>query len=198
MYRSVATEAGGKPVVFRTLDVGGDKVLPYLRQAAEENPALGWRAIRLSLDRPGLLRTQVRALLRATAGAELRLLLPMVTATGEIGMARALIDRELDLFRRRGCAASDPGPTRGDDRGARPARSSSMPCCRSRRLCLGRQQRSIAVLVRRRPQQCPGGRQIRSSLRGAAAALRAIAQTAERHAMPLSLCGEMAGRPSKR
>ncbi len=47
-----ATEAGGKPVVFRTLDVGGDKVLPYLRQAAEENPALGWRAIRLSLDRP--------------------------------------------------------------------------------------------------------------------------------------------------
>ena len=84
------------------MDVGGDKVLPYLRQAAEENPALGWRAIRLSLDRPGLLRTQVRALLRATAGAELRLLLPMVTAVGEIGMARALIDREIDLLRRRG------------------------------------------------------------------------------------------------
>ena len=64
MYRSVVEEAGGKPVVFRTLDVGGDKVLPYLRQPAEENPALGWRAIRLSLDRPGLLRTQVRALLQ--------------------------------------------------------------------------------------------------------------------------------------
>ena len=53
-----------KPVVFRTLDVGGDKVLPYLRQPQEENPALGWRAIRLGLDRPGLLRTQVRALLQ--------------------------------------------------------------------------------------------------------------------------------------
>ena len=83
MYRSIRMDAGSKPVVFRTLDVGGDKVLPYLRQSAEENPALGWRAIRLSLDRPGLLRTQVRALLRATAGAELRLLLPMVTAVGE-------------------------------------------------------------------------------------------------------------------
>ena len=89
MYRAVVAEAGQKPVVFRTLDVGGDKVLPYLRQPQEENPALGWRAIRLGLDRPGLLRTQVRALLRATAGLELRLLLPMVTAVGEVDMARA-------------------------------------------------------------------------------------------------------------
>ena len=94
--------------MFRTLDVGGDKVLPYLRQPQEENPALGWRAIRLALDRPGLLRTQVRALLRATAGRELRLMLPMVTAVGEVDMARALIDRELDLLRRRGT----PGPTK--------------------------------------------------------------------------------------
>ena len=84
-----STRPAGKPVVFRTLDVGGDKVLPYLRQPEEENPALGWRAIRLSLDRPGLLRTQVRALLRATAGQELRLLLPMVTTVGEVDMARA-------------------------------------------------------------------------------------------------------------
>ena len=83
-------------------------MLPYLRQPEEENPALGWRAIRLSLDRPGLLRTQVRALLRATAGHELRLLLPMVTTVGEVDMARALIDRELDLLRRRGA----PEPTR--------------------------------------------------------------------------------------
>ena len=79
IYRAILEGADGKPVVFRSLDVGGDKALPYLRQPEEENPALGWRAIRLSLDRPGLLRTQVRALLRATAGQDLRLLLPMVT-----------------------------------------------------------------------------------------------------------------------
>jgi phosphotransferase system, enzyme I, PtsP len=108
MYRAVVAEAGQKPVVFRALDVGGDKVLPYLRQPEEENPALGWRAIRLGLDRPGLLRTQVRALLRATSGLELRLLLPMVTAVGEIDMARALIDRELDLLSRRAMS----GPTK--------------------------------------------------------------------------------------
>ena len=108
MYRAVVAEAGHKPVVFRTLDVGGDKALPYLRQQEEENPALGWRAIRLGLDRPGLLRTQVRALLRATAGLELRLLLPMVTAVGEVDMARAVINRELDLLQRR-TAAGRPG-----------------------------------------------------------------------------------------
>ena len=80
MYRAVLEEAGGKPVTFRTLDIGGDKALPYLRQPHEENPALGWRAIRMSLDRSGLLRTQVRALLRAGAGQNLRFMLPMVAA----------------------------------------------------------------------------------------------------------------------
>jgi phosphotransferase system enzyme I (PtsP) len=56
-------------VTFRTLDVGGDKILPYMRHEPEENPALGWRAIRLGLDRPGLMRSQIRALLQAAAGA---------------------------------------------------------------------------------------------------------------------------------
>ncbi|MDX2204619.1 MAG: putative PEP-binding protein [Hyphomicrobiaceae bacterium] len=122
MYREIVAEAKGKPVVFRTLDVGGDKALPYLRQPEEENPALGWRAIRLSLDRPGLLRTQVRALLRATAGEELRLLLPMVTTVGEVDMARALIAREQELLRRRNLAGpmlTGRTPGRGPDLVAR-------------------------------------------------------------------------------
>ncbi len=102
MYRDVLREAKGKPVTFRTLDIGGDKALPYLRQPVEENPALGWRAIRMSLDRTGLLRTQVRALLRAGAGQHLRFMLPMVAATGEIDAARGHIEREWDVVRRRG------------------------------------------------------------------------------------------------
>ncbi|TMJ23913.1 MAG: GAF domain-containing protein, partial [Alphaproteobacteria bacterium] len=65
LYRAVLDAAGDKPVTFRTLDIGGDKVLPFMRNFEEENPALGWRAIRLGLDRPGLLRSQIRALLRA-------------------------------------------------------------------------------------------------------------------------------------
>jgi len=94
-YRSVIRQAGDRPVTFRTLDIGGDKVVPYFRSAEEENPALGWRAIRLSLDRPGLLRTQLRALLKAAAGAELKLMLPMVTEVNELRQARELLNKEV-------------------------------------------------------------------------------------------------------
>jgi phosphotransferase system enzyme I (PtsP) len=96
LYRDVLEAARGKPVTFRSIDIGGDKVLPYFKDAAqEENPALGWRAIRLTLDRPGLLRTQIRALLKACGGRELKLMLPMVTELGEIAQAREIIDREV-------------------------------------------------------------------------------------------------------
>ena len=94
-YRNVIKQAGGKPVTFRTLDIGGDKVVPYFRAAEEENPALGWRAIRLSLDRPGLLRTQLRAMLRASAGQELKLMLPMVTEVSELRQVRELLQKEI-------------------------------------------------------------------------------------------------------
>ncbi|WP_320198560.1 phosphoenolpyruvate--protein phosphotransferase [Agrobacterium sp. rho-13.3] len=94
-YRSVLRNAKGKPVTFRTLDIGGDKVVSYMRGQEEENPALGWRAIRLSLDRPGLMRTQMRALLRAASGAELRIMLPMITEVGEIRAARELLQKEV-------------------------------------------------------------------------------------------------------
>ncbi|MDP3895407.1 MAG: phosphoenolpyruvate--protein phosphotransferase, partial [Mesorhizobium sp.] len=103
LYRDVLDAARDKPVTFRTIDIGGDKVLPYFRGTApEENPALGWRAIRLTLDRPGLLRTQVRALLRAAGGRELRIMLPMVTELGEILQAREIIDREVRHLSRHG------------------------------------------------------------------------------------------------
>jgi phosphotransferase system enzyme I (PtsP) len=98
-YKSILDAAGDKPVVFRTLDLGGDKVLPYARWEREENPALGWRAIRIALDRPALLRYQVRALLMASAGKTLRILLPMVSDVDEFNRGRALIDRELERAR---------------------------------------------------------------------------------------------------
>ena len=102
LYRSVLDAAEGRPVVFRTLDIGGDKILPYMRNVAEENPALGWRAIRLGLDRPGLLRSQVRALLRAAAGRELKLMFPMVAAVHEFDEGKTLVERELTHLRRHG------------------------------------------------------------------------------------------------
>jgi phosphotransferase system enzyme I (PtsP) len=98
-YRKVIDAAGAKPVIFRTLDLGGDKILPYGRWEREENPALGWRALRIALDRPALLRYQVRALVAASTNRVLRLLLPLVTDVDEFNRGRALIDRELERAR---------------------------------------------------------------------------------------------------
>jgi phosphotransferase system enzyme I (PtsP) len=102
LYRSVLDAAGKKPVTFRTLDIGGDKVLPYMRNIEEENPALGWRAIRLGLDRPGLLRSQVRALLRAAGGRGLKLMFPMIAVVEEFDKAKSLVEVELTHLRRHG------------------------------------------------------------------------------------------------
>ncbi|WP_181701060.1 phosphoenolpyruvate--protein phosphotransferase [Chthonobacter albigriseus] len=103
LYSKVLDGAGGRPVTFRSLDIGGDKVLPYLsRFGHEENPAMGWRAIRLGLDRPALLRTQIRALLKAAAGRELRLMFPMVSEVTEVRLAKGLVERERRFLERHG------------------------------------------------------------------------------------------------
>jgi phosphotransferase system enzyme I (PtsP) len=107
LYRAVLDIAQDLPVTFRTLDIGGDKVLPYMRAVEEENPALGWRAIRLGLDRPGLLRSQIRALLKAAGGRELRVMFPMVAAVEEFDRAKAMVERELTHLRRHGHALPD-------------------------------------------------------------------------------------------
>ncbi len=99
-YQKVLQKAGARPVTFRTLDIGGDKILPYLRHAHEENPALGWRAIRFALDRPAIFRTQIRALLQASGGRRLNILLPMIADIWEIEQARELINREIDHHRK--------------------------------------------------------------------------------------------------
>jgi phosphotransferase system, enzyme I, PtsP len=103
LYRQVLRAAGSRPVTFRTLDIGGDKALPYLdTMQAEENPALGLRAVRLTLERPGLLRTQMRALLKAAAGRELRVMLPMVTELSEVAEARKHMQHEVQHLSRHG------------------------------------------------------------------------------------------------
>jgi phosphotransferase system enzyme I (PtsP) len=102
LYRAVLDAAGKKTVTFRTLDIGGDKVLPYMRNFEEENPALGWRAIRLGLDRPGLLRTQIRAMLRAAGGRVLRVMFPMIATVEEFKKAREFVEMELTHLRRHG------------------------------------------------------------------------------------------------
>ena len=102
-YRRVLEVAGDRPVVFRTLDLGGDKLLPNAPQPAEQNPAMGWRSIRVGLDRPQLLRRQLRAMLLATAGKPLFVMFPMVATVAEYRAARALLRAEATRIR--------PGPS---------------------------------------------------------------------------------------
>lgn len=96
LYRQALEAAGDRPVTFRTLDLGSDKILPYMDPVPEENPAMGWRSIRIALDRPGLMRYQLRALVAAGAGKHLRVMFPMVTTVDEMIEARALLNREIE------------------------------------------------------------------------------------------------------
>jgi phosphotransferase system enzyme I (PtsP) len=96
-YKSVIERAGDRPVVFRTIDLGGDKIAPFMgRREREENPALGWRALRMALDHPFFFRRQLRALIRASRNRELRLMFPMVATVEEFEAARRLLDSEME------------------------------------------------------------------------------------------------------
>jgi len=195
LYRRVYEEIGDKPVTFRTLDIGGDKVLPYFRfKMEEENPALGWRAIRLTLDRPALMRTQLRALLKASKGRELRLMLPMVSEIAEIAQTRVLIEREINYLSRfghtlptrlkLGAMIEVPGLLYQLDElmgevdfvsiGSNDLFQFLMAADRSSSQIAGRFDVLCAPMLR---------------------ALREIIRAGERHNTPVTLCGEMAGRP---
>ncbi len=102
LYETVFDAVGELPVTIRTLDIGGDKVLPYMKSLEEENPALGWRAIRIGLDRPGLLRMQLRALLKAARGRPLKIMFPMVATVDEFVQARGIVEREKAHLTRHG------------------------------------------------------------------------------------------------
>ncbi|ALR19897.1 phosphoenolpyruvate--protein phosphotransferase [Sphingobium baderi] len=97
LYKDVLDAAGDRPVIFRTVDIGGDKALPYMQRADEEledNPAMGWRALRLALDRDGLMKAQARALLEAAAGKVLHIMFPMVSEPWEYEQARILVEHQ--------------------------------------------------------------------------------------------------------
>ncbi|MEL6205935.1 MAG: phosphoenolpyruvate--protein phosphotransferase [Pseudomonadota bacterium] len=96
IYKRVMDAAGGKRVAFRTLDIGSDKVLPYMKPQDEPNPALGWRAIRVGLDKPGVMRMQLQALIRASEGRPLTIMFPFVAQFDEFRAARQAMQDELE------------------------------------------------------------------------------------------------------
>ncbi len=194
LYKSILDAAGDRPVVFRSLDVGGDKVLPYFRADKEENPAIGWRAIRMALDRPALFRTQVRALLRAAQGRELRLMLPMIADKSEFEAARNLIDRELTILKRHG----RPEPKR-----LMVGAMIEVPALLwqlDRLLPLADfasvgSNDLIQFLFAADRANARVSERFDSLNPSVLKALRQVVEAAARHSVPLNLCGEMAGRP---
>ncbi len=106
-YRAILDVMGSRPVVVRTLDVGGDKELPYLDLGREANPFLGWRAIRMCLDRPEVFLVQLRALLRAGFASDLRIMFPMVSTLEEVRRAKALLDQARQQLAGRGVGAAE-------------------------------------------------------------------------------------------
>ncbi len=194
MYKAILEAAGDRPVVFRSLDIGGDKILPYMRHAKEANPALGWRALRIALDRPGLFRTQVRALMRAAAGRELQLMLPMVADVAEYDTARDLVEREKAHLERHG----HPEPTKVElgamievpsllwqlDRLLPKVDFVSVGSNDLIQFMFAADRGNLRV-SRRFDPLCQAVLRM----------LADIVKAAEQHKVPLSLCGEMAGRP---
>jgi phosphotransferase system enzyme I (PtsP) len=108
IYSEVLAQSDGKPVHFRTLDIGGDKQLPYLQDSKDENPALGWRSIRVGLDRPGMLRQQLRAMLRAASGQDLYVMFPMIAEVAEFKTAVNVLHMERDRIDRRSVDGIEP------------------------------------------------------------------------------------------
>jgi phosphotransferase system enzyme I (PtsP) len=193
-YREIMDAAGDKPVVFRTLDIGGDKVLPYIRHTQEPNPALGWRAVRIALDRPALLRTQIRALLRACAGRDLRVMIPFVTDVAELREARTYMNKEIAHARRHGYELP-----RQVHMGAMievPALLWQLDDLLPEVdfISVGSNDLFQFLFAADRGNANVASRFDPLSLAGLRV-LREIATSAERHNVPLTLCGELAGRP---
>lgn len=193
-YEAVLGEAKDKPVVFRTLDIGGDKVLPYFRSVPEENPAIGWRAVRMSLDRPGMFRVQVRAMLRASIGKELRVMIPMVSTPVELDDARALVTREVELAKKWGYGV--PSKVLVGAMVEVPSLLLDLKslCASADFLSVGSNDLLQFMFAADRTNARVADRYDALSY-APLNALKQIVDAGRKYKTPVSLCGEMAGRP---
>jgi phosphotransferase system enzyme I (PtsP) len=194
LYQDVLHAAGNRPVTFRTLDLGGDKVLPYMAADREENPALGWRAIRIGLDRPGLLRYQLRALVHAAAGRRLRVMFPLVTIIDEFDAARALVDQELAWARKNG--RTPPSVVEVGVMVEAPAMAWSIPDLKGRAdfISIGTNDLMQYFFAADRGNPRVSDRYDILSA-PALRLLKRIREDAEAAGLAVSVCGEAAGRP---
>lgn len=194
LYTRILDLAGDRPVTFRTLDIGGDKMLPYLPEIDDENPAIGWRALRISLDRPAMLRQQLRALLRAAAGRRLSVMFPMVAEVAEFNAARAILDLELDRAGKRGEVL--PNALAVGVMVEVPALLWQLPTLLPRVDFLSVGTNDLAQFLfasdRGNPRLADRYDTLSPAFLGV---LQQLAQSAAHYRVPMTLCGEMAGTP---
>ncbi|MBL8841367.1 MAG: phosphoenolpyruvate--protein phosphotransferase [Planctomycetes bacterium] len=193
-YKDVLAHVGGREVTFRTIDVGGDKPLPYLVTPREQNPALGWRGIRLTFEWLDLLIPQLRALLRAAAHGPLKILLPMVTTVEEVTRARALLAELIDDLRRQGLPHDPrtplgamlevPAAALAADRMAREADFLSVGTNDLLQYLFAVDRNNLQVAGLYQPLHPVALRLLRQVIAAGAAAGK-----------PVTVCGEMAGEP---
>jgi phosphotransferase system, enzyme I, PtsP len=194
MYQQALSVAGDRPVVFRTLDAGGDKRLPYLPYEEDQNPAMGWRAIRMTLDRPSLLRQQLRALLCAAAGRTLNLLLPMIAEVAELMQARELLEMEQERLGRAGIEG--PSALRLGVMVEVPALLHQLPALLPRVDFLSVGSNDLLQFLFAADRGSPRLASRYDPLSPPVLAmLSLLSQQSLAAGVPITLCGEMAGRP---
>ena len=193
-YSQIIEQAKGKPVTFRTLDIGADKVLPYLRQPKEENPALGWRSIRMALDRPALLRLQLRALMMAGAGIPMKIMFPMIADVEEYKRAIEVVEIEKAHLLKRGHVL--PTPLKLGVMIEVPSLlwqlDHLLPIVDFASIGSNDLVQFLFASDRGNPKLA--GRYDALSP-AALGAMRLIVEKAEKHKKPVTLCGELGGRP---
>ena len=194
LYEKVLEAADGMPVTFRTLDLGGDKLLPYMELEREDNPALGWRAVRMGLDRPALLRMQIRALIKAAAGRPLKVMFPLVANVDEFRAARSFVDQEVAWALKRG----RPAPSRLDVGAMIEAPSllwhldALLPMTDFVSVGTNDLMQYLFAADRGNPKVSDRYDPLSPA---ALRALKTIQQACADTGTPVSVCGEMAGRP---
>jgi phosphotransferase system enzyme I (PtsP) len=194
-YKGVIDKAGNMPVVFRTIDLGGDKIAPFMgRRDREENPALGWRALRMALDHPLFFRKQIRALIRASVRRPLHLMFPMVTTVEEFDEARKLVDREVEWSVERGFDL--PSAIKVGAMVETPSLAFSIDSLKGKAdfLSVGTNDLMQFFFAADRDNTRVSGRYDILS-RPALRLLQRMRQRADEAKLPITVCGESAGRP---
>jgi len=194
IYGQILDSADGKPVIFRTLDIGGDKGLPYWDHGREENPAMGWRAIRIALDRPTLMKHQIRAMIRAATGRELSVMFPMISEIPEFDQARKLLDHELE--RAAGKGRDLPSRIRVGSMLEVPALLYQLPALLSRVDFVSVGSNDLFQFLFASDRGSPKLADRYDTLAPPVLAmLRNLVEVCDAAGKTVSLCGEMAGRP---